>query len=81
MLYCLPVAATNSGEIVDLKIPIKNRTVANPANELQAGVSMMIPDHMIMLTIIKTTLVLQSPAWGRSESSTSEKLSDRNSLH
>ena len=75
------MAATNSGEIVDLKIPIKNRTVANPANELQAGVSMMIPDHMIMLTIIKTTLVLQSPAWGRSESSTSEKLSDRNSLH
>jgi len=33
MLYCLPVTATNPGEIVDSKIPRKNRTVASPANE------------------------------------------------
>ena len=71
----------NPGEIVDSKIPRKNRTVANPANELQAAVNMMIPDHVIMLTIVKTILVRQSPTCEESGRSTSKKLGDRKSLH
>jgi hypothetical protein len=81
MLYCLSVTATNLGEIVDSKMSRENRTVANPANELQTAVNVMIPDHMIMLTIVKTILVRQSPACDEPGRSTSKKLGDRKSLH
>jgi hypothetical protein len=79
MLYCLPV--TELGGNRGLENTKKESDRANPANELQAAVNMMIPGHMIMLTIVKTILVRQSPACEESGRSTSKKLGNRKSLH